>query len=557
MVKRVSVRGRSRREIVRQGPVKKPIRAPKKSSNKSQRTSKPLEPLKGPELVFGLVGPIGTDLNMVTNVLTEELTRVGYKTVLIQISQLMHLLTPTLPKSGPEDVRYKTHMTAGTNLRGELGEEVLALLSCIKISAERAARSGDAKVPADRQAYIIRSLKHPEEVEVLRKVYGRAFFLIAATAPREIRKSALAERIARSHHKSPGSEEFMPEAEQLIVWDEEEVDVERGHNVDHGQKVRDTFPLADIFITAQDKAPVETAIRRFIELIFGHPFHTPTQDELAMYYARSTALRSADLSRQVGAAITTRLGDLLAVGCNEVPKFGGGLYWPDDQADGRDFKVGYDSSAKNKQMLLQELLQRLKEAGWLTSNLSTLDASELAEKALRKDEIPPLRGSRMSELLEFGRIVHAEMAAITDAARRGIQLDSAKLYCTTFPCHMCARHIVAAGLKEVIYIEPYPKSMAKGLYKDSIRVDVGVDSSHVTFNPFIGIAPNRFMDFFEKTRRKDAAGDAAEWHPANAIPRLKRLVPSYIYIELMAKLAFKKTLEANGYVWATESGSLA
>lgn len=58
--------------------------------------------------------------------------------------------------------------------------------------------------------------------------------------------------------------------------------------------------------------------------------------------------------------------------------------------------------------------------------------------------------------------MHAEMFAITDAARRGLSVRDATLYCTTFPCHMCARHIIASGIRKVVYIEPYPKSMAKG-----------------------------------------------------------------------------------------------
>ncbi|QDO97473.1 deoxycytidylate deaminase [Ferrovibrio terrae] len=534
---------------------KKTKHAEKRARDKAARTPqqktahKSLEPLTGPELVFGLVGPIGTDLNMVSHVLEEELGRVNYKTCLVQISQLMHILDSDLPTSGPEDERYSTHMQAGTRLRGELGEDLFALLSSAKISAERANLTQDPNSPAKRQAYIIRSLKHPEEVEVLRNIYGRAFYLVAATAPRDSRKSALAEKIAKSRHKPPGSDEYLPKAEELIVWDEEEA------NVEYGQRVRDTFPLADLFIVATEKATVEKSLRRFVELIFGHPFHTPTKDELAMFYARATALRSADLSRQVGAAITTTDGDLLSVGCNEVPKFGGGLYWDGDNNDARDFKVGYDSSAKNKQILLQELLQRLKESKWLTDEKVELDAAELAEQALR-GTARPLRGTRISELLEFGRIVHAEMAAITDAARRGTPLKEAKLYCTTFPCHMCARHIVAAGIKRVIYIEPYPKSMAKGLYRDSIRVDSGIESDHVTFDPFIGIAPGRFMDLFEKTKRKIDNGDAVEWQPAAALPRLKRLVPSYIFIEQMAKLALRNTLEAKGFGHATAGGEL-
>jgi deoxycytidylate deaminase len=77
-------------------------------------------------------------------------------------------------------------------------------------------------------------------------------------------------------------------------------------------------------------------------------------------------------------------------------------------------------------------------------------------------------------VIEFGRAVHAEMAALMDSARRGVPVKNATLYCTTFPCHLCARHIVAAGIRRVVYIEPYPKSLAAQLYPDSIAVESAV-----------------------------------------------------------------------------------
>jgi cytidine deaminase len=43
-----------------------------------------------------------------------------------------------------------------------------------------------------------------------------------------------------------------------------------------------------------------------------------------MYMAKSASLRSAALTRQVGAAIFRETGELLTMGCNEVPKAGGG-----------------------------------------------------------------------------------------------------------------------------------------------------------------------------------------------------------------------------------------
>ena len=57
------------------------------------------------------------------------------------------------------------------------------------------------------------------------------------------------------------------------------------------------------------------------------------------------------------------------------------------------------------------------------------------------------------------------------------------MFVTTFPCHYCARHIVSAGIDEVQYIEPYPKSQAIGLHRDSIepeKVDYWIPPSKVT-----------------------------------------------------------------------------
>jgi len=64
-----------------------------------------------------------------------------------------------------------------------------------------------------------------------------------------------------------------------------------------------------------------------------------------------------------------------------------------------------------------------------------------------------------------------ETAALTDTARRGVSVSAGTMYVTTFPCHLCARMIVAAGIKRLVYIEPYAKSLALQLYPDSIAAD--------------------------------------------------------------------------------------
>ena len=52
--------------------------------------------------------------------------------------------------------------------------------------------------------------------------------------------------------------------------------------------------------------------------------------------------------------------------------------------------------------------------------------------------------------------VHAEQNAIIQAARLGSSIDGATLYCTHQPCVLCAKMIVNAGIKRVVYQEGYP-----------------------------------------------------------------------------------------------------
>src|SRR5262249_53303403 len=103
-----------------------------------------------------------------------------------------------------------------------------------------------------------------------------------------------------------------------------------------GQRTRDTFELGDVFFRLDEGATAQTQeeAERFLDLIFGRPDPPPRLHEHAMYLAYAASFRSADLSRQVGAALVNQHGDILAVGANDVPAPGGGQYWPGED-DGR------------------------------------------------------------------------------------------------------------------------------------------------------------------------------------------------------------------------------
>jgi deoxycytidylate deaminase len=167
----------------------------------------------------------------------------------------------------------------------------------------------------------------------------------------------------------------------------------------------------------------------------------------------------------------------------------------------------------------------MSEEGLLSESLTSIDdRQKRVEIFLDKDRV---KDAQLMDIIEFGRIIHAEMSAITDAARLGRQTAGSTLYCTTFPCHLCAKHIVAAGMERVIFLEPYPQSYARKLHSDSITFE-GNDAKKVFFQPFIGISPRRYREIFEKRKRKDKKGKALEWYEGVPIPLLEDRSGSYI-----------------------------
>jgi deoxycytidylate deaminase len=470
-----------------------------------QPPSHPLKSLEYPdaELVFGLVGAVGTDLGRFQDGLQSLLLQYGYQAPSpIRVSSFLDRISVNGSKVDrtSEYSRIRTSMTIGTELReSQKRGDVLALYSAGRIAEGRA----PADQPQKRRAHIINSLKHPDEVVALRRIYGAGFFLIGVYSPEDDRRNHLVQRYGMKES----------EAEDLIRTDEAE-----GPSL--GQKTRDTFHLADVFVNFRAEENTNKQLERFLDLVFGDPFQTPTEDEHWMFLAFASALRSADLSRQVGAAIVSRDGDLLATGANDVPKHGGGFYWPGPN-DRRDFVVGYDSNEVMKQRIVEEVHKSLPD----------VERTKLAAA---------LDDSLVANLTEFGRPVHAEMDAIISCARSGVSPRGGVLYTTTFPCHNCAKHIVHAGISRVIYVEPYAKSRAEELYRDSIAVDEDVDG-RVCFRPFVGVGPRRYFDLFSlrlgsgyEIKRKKGNAMVSWNRSSHRGPRIPMSPISYINRELLA-----------------------
>ena len=476
---------------------------------------------ESPELFIALVAPVGADTGKVCEFLAETLARFDYRLETIKVIEQLKRFSGYLEKEPTNEFqKINGRMDAGDDFREKAKRnDALALLALSHIREFRKQAGGEDK-PLSRQAYLFRSLKRPEEVKALRRIYGSNLIVIAAHSSREQRIVNLAHRIAQSEY-SAQSDRYRAFAEKLVLRDEYD-ETKR-----FGQKLRDAFALGDVFVNAEDPQDLQYHMNRFFDLLFGRPVITPTRDEAGMAHAYLAAMRSAEMGRQVGAAICDPDGYLVSIGTNEVPKAHGGSYWDGDSPDGRDWVLGYDSSDRFKTSSLGELLKTFVDSNFLSKELTALSIPELVKKIR-----PSLKQTRYMQLIEFVRAVHGEMSAITNAAARGVPVKDCVLFVTAFPCHECARHIVAAGINRVVYIEPYAKSLAIELHGDSIQLDSTNEASKIPFVPFLGVAPRNYANMFESPKRKDEEGNLISWNPLRSHPRVSGSFWSYLKYEI-------------------------
>jgi len=150
---------------------------------------------------------------------------------------------------------------------------------------------------------------------------------------------------------------------------------------------------------------------------------------------------------------------------------------------------------KEKNLISRELVRALIKEG--------LIPEQKREQAYQK-----IRQSKIKELVEFSRAIHAEMhAIISGCLNAGGKVQGGMLFITTYPCHNCARHIIVAGIRKVYYIEPYRKSLTTKLHADAITEDE-TDKEKVTTLMYDGIAPSRYLQLFKmyNKKRKDGTG---------------------------------------------------
>ena len=451
------------------------------------------EPQLSPILVFAVGGRIGSGCSFVRNGLIQSLESYGYEVESIDVTKVfLEGDHPYLQKimgtngdgrqpqsagdqgaelKGPA-ARIRNLQEIGNLMREHWGNEIITALCVSEVIKPHIEKTGLIK-NGGRQAYIIDSLKHPDEVRFLRSVFNDAFYMIGVVARDEVRVERLRE------HKNVDEEAFRV----LSAIDSDE------QGIEYGQKAVHAVTEADYFFVNEYTRPsdIKPEADRVASVIFQPRPESPRRDELGMLIAFKAAARSACLSRQVGAAILDNGGRILGTGHNDVPKYNGALYGPESKEDHRCYLHGrkcYNDDEKSE--IVDELLNGLRQA------------EGLKDKESWKHVESVVRSSRIGSLIEFCRAVHAEMDAIVSVARSASPgIVGSTLYCTTYPCHNCAKHIIDAGISKVVYLEPYEKSLARKLHADSIYgPSEKPNGEKVAFVTYGGVSPIRYDDFF-------------------------------------------------------------
>lgn len=496
-----------------------------------------------PDLVFGVVRTMGTAWDALQQQLEHSLSSSGYKLHPIKLS--LHL---DQDKSYTNDAeRYEALMDAGDVFREKHRSASAVVIRGIEQMRALRRENKDTK-----NAFLIDKLIHPDEIEVLRGAYGSRLFIIGCDSPRVVRVENMKLRFAQSGMNDDEASQWAVhavnrEAGEGVSKDNHVASLPARYRVAVGKALE----RADVFTRGDDAKNTRIIIERLVDCIFSEPFHAPTLDELGMALAYQAALTTATLARRVGAAIMLN-EQIVAVGSNEVPKYGGGTYHEDNATegiDGREKQDGKDPSDGFRIDILSDLL-----AGIQQENLNWSPPPESASKTSRElavDVANKLPECKALDVIEYTRTTHAEMVAITGAAKLGISIAGATLYTTTFPCHECTSNIIAAGIRRVVYQEPYPKSKGPELHPDSVYVAAhNVESvAKLAFEPFAGFVYWRFHELFSwvprkkddliKKRRREGEnlrlqfdGKAVVWKARDAPIRSSIFNPVYAHAEI-------------------------
>jgi deoxycytidylate deaminase len=325
------------------------------------------------EVIFGIVGHVGSGNTTVAETLkkTLEAQVSGGQKFEVAIIKARTVIEESMKKLGrpistSKDKKLLADVIKYQDAGDELRKDDLAAVArgaVALIRRERAAMQGAVVEPetpvipdGKPRAFIIDSIRHPAEAGLLRRIYGDAFVLIGVVSEHDERR----QRISGKYEDAGDAA-----AKKFMQRDSKAPEK-------HGQRVSDAFHLSDFFVDNTEKRIINGSkpnpkwevaqdLERLTILVTHASVARPTTAETAMHAAAGAAMRSACMSRQVGAALVDQEGNLIATGTNEAPKAGGGVYGTGFMPPPTDHRCAYGnkycSNTANQKEIAEELLR--------------------------------------------------------------------------------------------------------------------------------------------------------------------------------------------------------
>lgn len=316
----------------------------------------------------------------------------------------------------------------------------------------------------EKSFIVIDAIRNPYEAMFFKDRYA-AFYLVSVNAPDADRKEYLktVHKFTGDHLLSLDKKESGLETnkKQLTIKeskDPEEVrkyNLGRKQNILVGQNVKRCIEMSDIHLfnprnELQNNNVLKAQLAWYISLIKHPGLISPTSMERVMQIAYTAKTNSGCISRQVGAVVVNEDESIRSIGWNDV-------------ADGQ-----YPCSLRSVDGLLNEFdskiysvyersnLEFRKKIGEKFTNL--IPISNITEGRNIAYCFKDIKNSISEENNQVHtRSLHAEENAFLQIVKYGGQgVKGGKLYTTASPCELCAKKAYQLGIREIIYIDPYP-----------------------------------------------------------------------------------------------------
>lgn len=154
------------------------------------------------------------------------------------------------------------------------------------------------------------------------------------------------------------------------------------------------------------------------------------------------------------------------------------LRWDKKRSESRaevqpDMVISQDEFDQETMKKLHKMTQQ--SSDWWRQVASALVVDGQVKLYARNEHVPhdmqaysdgdPRANYQSGEHIELSTSTHSEANIISRAAKQGIATEGATLYCTTFPCQVCAKLIAESGIKKLYYSEGYSQLDGENVLK--------------------------------------------------------------------------------------------